>query len=264
MLGTGLIIGNDNRNWPWTFYIFGGLGVLWSIFYFLFTSSSPDGHKFLSEKEKEILDEYREGVVSETQWPPIKDIFKNAAVWAAIIASFGHDWGMFVLVIDLPKYTASILHLSIQMNGLILSCGYFLVFIVAIISGYPADILIEKKITGRTLNRIIFTTIASGGPAIGLLAAAYSGCNQVLVCACLLIGMASMGTFYVSLKVNLIDLSPKYAGFIGSVGNGIGTLAGVLVPIVNGFLTPNVSCLFYIEKYINCPVSDKLLILDLQ
>ncbi|KAL1129112.1 hypothetical protein AAG570_013643 [Ranatra chinensis] len=49
----------------------------------------------------------------------------------------------------------------------------------------------------------------------------------------------NMSSLALNSLVNLIDLSPKYAGFIGSVGNGVGTLAGVLVPIVNGVLTPN-------------------------
>lgn len=79
------------------------------------------------------------------------------------------------------------------------------------------------------------------GPAIGILCASYSGCNRFLVTSLLTIGMASMGLFYPSLKVNCLDLSPNYAGTLMALVNGIGAISGVCTPYVTGLLITDVS-----------------------
>lgn len=79
------------------------------------------------------------------------------------------------------------------------------------------------------------------GPAVFILAAAYSGCDRVLSVVMFTIGMGFMGTFYSGLKVNALDLSPNYAGTLMSLVNGIGGLTGIFVPYLIGILTEGVS-----------------------
>lgn len=79
------------------------------------------------------------------------------------------------------------------------------------------------------------------GPAVFILAAAYSGCDRVQSVAMFTIGMGFMGTFYSGLKVNAIDLAPNFAGTIMSFVNGIGALTGIFVPYLIGILTEGVS-----------------------
>lgn len=38
-----------------------------------------------------------------TSWP----------VWALIIAETGHDWGLYTMVTDLPKYMSDVMHFDI-------------------------------------------------------------------------------------------------------------------------------------------------------
>lgn len=40
--------------------------------------------------------------------------------------------------------------------------------------------------------------------------------------------MALMGTFWPSMKVNALDLSPNYAGFLMGLISGIGGISGIL------------------------------------
>lgn len=87
----------------------------------------------------------------------------------------------------------------------------------------------------------VLSVAASVGPALGSLAASYAGCDKVLVATLFAAGMAFMGFFYPSLKVNALDLSPNYAGTLMAIVNGIGAIAGIITPTLIGFLTPNVS-----------------------
>jgi len=81
---------------------------------------------------------------------------------------------------------------------------------------------------------------ASVGPALGIVAASYSGCDKMLAVASFTIGMGLMGTFVPSLKVNALDLSPNYAGTLMAIVGTIGCLSGVIAPYIVGIMVPNV------------------------
>lgn len=38
----------------------------------------------------------------------------SSAVWGLIIAQIGHDWGLFTIVTDLPKYMRQVLHYKVS------------------------------------------------------------------------------------------------------------------------------------------------------
>lgn len=78
------------------------------------------------------------------------------------------------------------------------------------------------------------------GPMLGTLAASYAGCDKIKVVALFTMGMATMGFFYSSMKVNVMDLSPNYAGPAMAMVNGVGAVAGVVSPSLIGYLIPNV------------------------
>lgn len=71
--------------------------------------------------------------------------------------------------------------------------------------------------------------------------ASYAGCDQILVIVCFTLAMGFMGTYYPGMKVNVLDLSPNYAGTLMAVTNGIGAITGIVAPALVGIMTPNVS-----------------------
>lgn len=81
---------------------------------------------------------------------------------------------------------------------------------------------------------------AAVGPAFFIIGASYAGCDRVIVVVLFTLAMGFMGTFYPGMKVNPLDLSPNYAGILMAITNGIGAIAGIIVPYVVGVMTPNV------------------------
>lgn len=79
------------------------------------------------------------------------------------------------------------------------------------------------------------------GPMLGTLAASYAGCDKIKVVVLFTIGMATMGFFYSSMKVNVMDLTPNYAGPAMAMVNGVGAVAGIVSPPLIGYLIPNVN-----------------------
>lgn len=74
-----------------------------------------------------------------------------------------------------------------------------------------------------------------------VLAAAYSGCDAMLVGVFFTMAAGSEGFLSASSMVNPMDLAPNFSGTLTGITNGIGSVTGIIVPWVIGVLTPNVS-----------------------
>ncbi|KAI4456697.1 solute carrier family 17 [Holotrichia oblita] len=170
---------------------------------------------------------------------PWKAILTSVPLWALVAAQVGHDWGFFTMVTDLPLYMSDVLKFNVSENGIWSSVPYICMWIVSMSSGWLCDWLIQKKYMTVTFARKFFTTVASIGPGIFIIAASYAGCNRWLVVALFTIAMGFMGTFYCGMKVNALDLSPNYGGTLMAIVNGIGAITGIITPYLAGALTEN-------------------------
>ncbi|BET03033.1 sodium:phosphate symporter activity [Nesidiocoris tenuis] len=226
--------------WTTVFYTFGFLGLAWAVLWKFLVYSTPSQNPVISNAEKQyILQTAGRSKQEDLPPTPWRSILTSVPLWGLIIAQIGHDWGLFTIVTDLPKYMKSVMHFSITQNGLLSAAPYIVMWIVAIISGWIVDWLVGPRGVNITIVRKIFVTIASIGPAIGILSASYAGCDKVLVSLFFASGMGLMGAFVPSLKVNALDLSPNYAGTLMALVGGIGAISGMLTPSLVGFLTPN-------------------------
>lgn len=84
------------------------------------------------------------------------------------------------------------------------------------------------------LHRPLF--LGQFGPAIALIAASYTGCDPYLTVAILTVGVGLNGAIYSGFKVNHLDISPRFAGILMSLTNCLANLAGLLAPIVAGYV----------------------------
>uniref|UniRef100_A0A1B6BXP3 Major facilitator superfamily (MFS) profile domain-containing protein n=2 Tax=Clastoptera arizonana TaxID=38151 RepID=A0A1B6BXP3_9HEMI len=236
---SGLILGNSKGNWPLLFYVYGSFGVVWLILWYFLGYDSPSVHPHISNKEKKYLENVlNHNSRKKVLFTPWKEMVTSLPLWATLLAQIGHDWGMITIVTELPKYMKSVLHFEIEANGYLSAFPYLSMTIIAILSGWFSDFLLEKKYFSITVVRKIFTTVAAVGPAIGILGASFSGCNQILVTIMFTLGMGCMGFFYPSLGVNTLDLSPNYSGTLMGV-IAYGSVGGILSPYLVGVLAPD-------------------------
>ncbi|XP_075232253.1 putative inorganic phosphate cotransporter [Lycorma delicatula] len=224
--------------WPSVFIIFGTVGVVWYIIWFLLCYNEPDSHPFISDEEKEFLHQALEGVSARKDIPrlPLLSILTSLPVWALMICQFGHNWGLFTMQNDLPKYMSSMLKYSAAKNGFLSSLPFLAMWITAIVSGWISDFLTSREILSVVVVRKLLTLISQVGPGFGCLFAVYAGCHRILVVALFTIGMGLMGPFYPSMRVNALDLAPNYAGFLMALVSGFGSFAGALCSQTIGWL----------------------------
>lgn len=208
--------------------------------------NNPESHPFITEKEKNYLSRELGKLKRRDDLPPTpwRSILTCPATIALIFAQIGHNWGLFIIINDLPKYMNDVLRFSIEKNGLYTSLPYVVLWIVALLTGFLSDFLIKRKYLGITASRKLFTSIgefdgksnkkwytrivffhlftAAIGPGVFVVLASYAGCNRVAVVAMFTIGMGLMGTFYSGIKANSLDIAPNYAGVIMGIANGTG------------------------------------------
>ncbi|XP_046434218.1 sialin-like [Neodiprion fabricii] len=237
---TGVLIEYSSIGWPIVFYVYGGVSVLWFIVWTLVCFSGPETHPFISDTERKyIMESMNEQTRKQTRSIPWRHMATSTPLWALLVGKFGHDWGFFTMVTDLPLYMSNVLKFSITSNGLLTAIPYVAMWILSNISSVYADWLIKRGKMSTTNVRKAFTTVGSVGPAIFLVAASYAGCDRVVVVVLFVIGMGLMGPFYPGLMVNGVDLSPNYSGTMMAMMTAVGAVDGMLAPYLIGILTPN-------------------------
>ncbi|CAH1397961.1 unnamed protein product [Nezara viridula] len=235
---SGIII--SFLGWTGVFYIFGGIGIVWLIIWMMAYHDTPLDHPYIKEDERTHITTtsgktcYKD--LPGTPWIPM---LTSVPLWGLVIAQYGHDWGLFTIITDLPKYMRSVLHVSVKENGAISGLPYLGMMLFSVITGWFVDLLIVKFKWSTSLVRKIFITIASVGPAFGVVAASYSGCDMISATVFFVFGMTIMGAYIPGLKVNALDLSPNYAGTLMALVGGIGAISGIVTPYLTGILTPN-------------------------
>lgn len=183
-------------DWPVIFYLFGFLGVIWYVVWCFVGYNDPASHPFITESEKDYLAETLGSIKrKEHLRVPWGAMATSLPLWGLIVGQIGHDWGLFTIQTDLPKYMKSVMKFSIVQNGMLNSLPFLVMWFTAIASGILSDFLLKKKVWTISVARKAFTTVASVGPALGVILASYAGCDRVAAATLFAVGMAFMGFF---------------------------------------------------------------------
>jgi ACS family glucarate transporter-like MFS transporter len=85
----------DKWGWQATFYILGGAGVLFAVFWYLLFRDKPEESKFLTSHEKEFIVANRQRVQQATARTPLRKIFSQRNMWLAMLQYFCSNFTFF-------------------------------------------------------------------------------------------------------------------------------------------------------------------------
>lgn len=94
----------------------GGIGLAWSILWFIFIYETPASHPRISPEERREIEEAI-GTSTSKQRPsyvPWLSILSSPCVWAIIVTHGCSVFGYFTVVNQLPTYMKKILHFNIK------------------------------------------------------------------------------------------------------------------------------------------------------
>ncbi|XP_043819911.1 sialin isoform X1 [Dromiciops gliroides] len=226
-------------DWPYVFYFFGALGILWFILWIWLVSDKPETHKTISASEKEyILYSLKDQLTAQKSVPWIP-MLKSLPLWSIVVAHFSYNWTFYTLLTLLPTYMKEILRFNAQENGLLSALPYFGGWVCMLLSGQAADYLRVTWSFSTVWVRRLFSLIGMIGPAVFLVATGFIGCDYYLAIAFLTISTTLGGFSTSGFSINHLDIAPSYAGILLGITNSFGTIPGMIGPVIAKSLTPN-------------------------
>ena len=139
--------------------------------------------------------------------------------------------------IDIPGYFKKVLNMNISEIGFTSGLPFVFAFVTQIMGSYLAEFMINKGYS-MTTTRKFLTAVGFLPTMLCLCLVGFIGCNDFYLSVGIIIFLAGMANFsYAGYGVNVLDLSPRFAGIIESYISFVASLAGVLTPLVTGFVT---------------------------
>jgi len=226
--------------WTSIFYLFGGLGVVWSILWTLFAASTPAQHKYITQEEKDYiltaLDETEDTHKTYVRTPWLA-MCLSIPFWATVIQHVAQSWVITLLQTQIPTYFNSIFNVRIDANGLMSSLPYIGRFIMQFAFIALEYVIITRKWMTLGVRRRFFHIIGQFIPAIIFLAVGFlTNVGIEWAVTLLVIGNGANAAIGMGGSVNPIDLAPNHAGIIMGFTNAAGGVISIATPIVVGWI----------------------------
>ncbi|NXF28284.1 VGLU1 protein, partial [Rhodinocichla rosea] len=167
---------------------------------------------------------------------PWRQFFTSMPVYAIIVANFCRSWTFYLLLISQPAYFEEVFGFEISKVGLLSALPHLVMTIVVPIGGQIADFLRSRGLMSTTNVRKMMNCGGFGMEATLLLVVGYSHSRAVAI-SFLVLAVGFSGFAISGFNVNHLDIAPRYASVLMGLSNGVGTLSGMVCPLIVGALT---------------------------
>ncbi|XP_053544878.1 vesicular glutamate transporter 2 [Bombina bombina] len=231
--------------WSSVFYVYGCFGLVWYMFWILVSYESPATHPTITDEERTYIEESIGESANllgalEKFKTPWRKFFTSMPVYAIIVANFCRSWTFYLLLISQPAYFEEVFGLEISKVGMLSAVPHLVMTIIVPIGGQIADFLRSRNILSTTTVRKIMNCGGFGMEATLLLVVGYSHSRGVAI-SFLVLAVGFSGFAISGFNVNHLDIAPRYASILMGISNGVGTLSGMVCPIIVGAMTKHKS-----------------------
>jgi sugar phosphate permease len=221
--------------WRWVFYLFGGIGALWSLVWYWYYRNRPQDHPSVNAEELKAIG--LPDVKAASKAVPWGRILRSRDLWFLSSSYFCYGWVLWMYLLWLPTYLVEARHFTQLKMGLGASVPLLAATITNVAGGWISDKLASRWSDlrrGRLAVSIIGFSIAAVGLIPGVLAK-----DAITGLLFLTIALAGLElTVAVSWAISL-DIGGDYSGSVSSVMNTLGNLGGAASSVVIGYLATN-------------------------
>lgn len=227
--------------WASVFYFTGGVGLFWSILWFIVIFESPAAHPRISPEERKEIEDAIGASTSKKRptYVPWSSIFLSPPVWAIIITHACSVFGYFLVVNQLPTYMKYILKYDVKANGLLSSLPYLGKYMMAIAASALADHLRKSGKLTTTMARKLFTSFAVFTPGLFFILQVFVGHDRGWSVAIFTIALTLNGAVTAGYLGNGLDIAPNFSGTIFGMANTLSSFGGFVSSWMVGTLTNN-------------------------
>jgi MFS family permease len=219
--------------WGWqaVFYIFTALGLLWLPFWWFGATDHPEQSSAVSKSELAHIAASRPEL-RKVEAVPWRRLLGLPPLWAVWLLHFSSNWFSYVMITWLPTY----LIMARKFSLADMAVGSALPFVCALagtnIFGAAIDRLSRNR--DRTRVRKWFLLPYAISALTLMLVPLAPGPVPTVVLLCIAMFLLTGATpVYAS---SSLDIAPRYAGTVVGIQSSVANLAGVLAPVVIGYL----------------------------
>ncbi|XP_008071705.2 sodium-dependent phosphate transport protein 4 [Carlito syrichta] len=222
--------------WPFVFYVFGGIGCVCCLLWFVVVYDDPVSHPWISISEKEYIISFLDQQVSSSkQSLPIKAVLKSLPFWSICFCSFSHQWLLNTLIIYTPTYISSVYNVNIRDNGILSALPFIFAWVTGILGGHVADFLLTKNFRLITVRKI--ATILGNLPSSAFtVALPYLNSSYITAITLLTLSIGLTSFCQSGIYINALEIAPRHGSLLMGVSRGLAHMAAIMAPTVSGFL----------------------------
>jgi len=219
----GLTIGwlLQTLGWRATFVVVGLAALVWLLPWFLATP--PQMRESSGPRAQSALPD----------WTQIGMLLRNRDLLGVLLGFFCFDYFWYLLLTWLPSYLVNVRRLTILRAGIYASLPFLVFGVCQPLGGWIADRLIRQGADpGRTRKGMISAAFLTGLLIIPAAYAPTAGTALLFLIGSCLVGLSTAN------QIVLLQACtpPDRLGLAVGVYNFVGNIAGVLAPIVTGFV----------------------------
>ncbi|XP_066974665.1 putative inorganic phosphate cotransporter isoform X2 [Macrobrachium rosenbergii] len=224
--------------WPSVFYVFGVVGLLWGVAWFILIRDQPEKHPWISSKELSYIKSNLPTVKSSKALKvPWKDIATSMPFLCLIVLAFGDGIGFVVFLTETPTYLSNIHHFDFASNGIFSALPHVATLIASPLFGAIADKISEKKWLSMKMTRKLATGVGVYSSCICLIAMCFVDCNATLAVVFLCLAVSLNSAKYSGGYLGEQDIAPNFAGTLKGIVNSVVAISGVTGPFGVGEIT---------------------------
>jgi ACS family hexuronate transporter-like MFS transporter len=219
--------------WRWVFFLTGGLGLLWTIWWWR-DYETPERHRGLSDANRLAIQKSA-AIDNETQTRiPLASLLQHRETWAIVGAKFLSDGAWYFYLFWLPKYLFDVFQLDIKTTGSIGWIPYAASGVGCLVGGGFSSWLLKRGMSVNGSRKIALGASAALMPWVMLVPRLHSVGWVIFIFSLAFFGQQSWSTLVMILPTDMI--SKRAVGTLaGLVGFG-GAMGGVLLGQVVGWL----------------------------
>jgi MFS family permease len=218
--------------WRPVFWIFGAVGVLWALGWYVYYRNVPQQHAGVNEPELELLAANRSKIPPKRA-VPWRHILRTRHLWYLSAVYFCYGWVVWLYLAWFPTYLREARHFTELKSGLA-SLPLLAATLTNVGGGLLSDKLVAKW---NNLRRGRLSVSVAGFVIAGLaLIPGVLTNNAVLALACLTLALAGLELTVAVSWAMCIDIGGNFSGSVSSVMNTWGNLGGAISAVMVGYL----------------------------
>jgi sugar phosphate permease len=219
--------------WRNAFAVFGLLGVVWAVIFYIWFRDRPREHPGVNEAELELLKE-NEGNIAGHAKVPWGKLVASPTVWLLWGQYFCISYGWYFYITWLPTYLKEARGVALEKSAFLAGLPLFLGGVGCLLAGWLLGWLVRRSVSvtfSRRLLGFVGCTAASGL----LLWSAYIKNPQLAMISMGLAGFANDLTLPGAWSA-CMDVGGRFAGTLSGSMNMMGNFGGMAGPLVVGYI----------------------------